>query len=330
MPEVLKKKEIAAYAGGFLLLAAIFFMVLRQGDYREMLAGISLFQVIVTLVITFGLFFINGYIIAFMASHHYKTSISLMDVALLPLMMHLWSFIIPFRGGLLFSAFFLKMKYNIKGAESIAIGVFTIMISLVITGLCGIYFTFYNHRVYSFWFVLSILLSLSPLLILVLDRMLQSIQLKKQSLLDRLKTFIASVTSHSRKLLMDYKISVCIFFITVIGIAVHVFYIAWITHVLHIETSLDRVLIFALMMRFSVFIRIVPGNIGVQELFSGGTFYMVGGSVTDGLAIALFVRFFSLLLTLPLGVIGLAVNMKYFKMKNIRKLWADLRDGHNT
>ena len=117
-----------------------------RGNTGSLMAGISLFQVTVTLVITFCLFFINGYIIAFMASHHYKTSISLMDVALLPLMMHLWSFIIPFRGGLLFSAFFLKMKYNIKGAESIAIGVFTTMISLVITGLCGVYFTFYNDR----------------------------------------------------------------------------------------------------------------------------------------------------------------------------------------
>ena len=129
---------------------------------------------------------------------------------------------------------------------------------------------------------------------------------------------------------MDYKISAGIFSITVVGIALYVFFIFWTTYVLHIETSLDKVVIFALMMRLSVFVRVVPGNIGVQELFSGGTFYMVGGNVTDGLAIALFVRFFSLLLTLPLGVIGIAVNMNYFKMKNIRKLWEDLRDGHNT
>jgi uncharacterized membrane protein YbhN (UPF0104 family) len=330
LPEMSKKKGIAVYTSGFLLLAAIFFIVFRQEEYREIIVGISLFQAAVTLAITFGLFFINGYMIAFMASHHYKTSIGLGDVALLPLMMHLWSFIIPFRGGLLFSAFFLKMKYNIKGAEGIAIGVFTTMISLVLTGLCGIYFTFYNNMFYSSWTVLAILLSLSPLIIFVLDRMMQRIRLKNHSLLDRLRIFTASVTGNSIKLLMDYSISAGIFSITIAGIALYILFIVWVTCILHIEASLDKVVIFALMMRLSVFVRIVPGNIGVQELLSGGSFYLVGGNVTDGLAIALFVRFFSLLLTFSLGVIGIAVNMNHFKMRNIRQLWADLRNYNNS
>ena len=308
------------------MLAAIFFFVLRQGDYRELMAGITLFQAAVTLAMTFGLFFINGYIIAFMASHQYKTTIGLWDVALLPFMMHLWSFIIPFRGGLLFSAFFLKLKYNIKGAESIAIGMFTIMISLVVTGLCGVYFSFDNDMVYSLWTLLSILLVMTPLFVLVLDRMMQHFRINSQSVLDSIKTFIASVTSQSRKLLMDYKVSAGIFILTVAGIAVYAFFIFWVAHVLHIEAGQDKLVIFALMMRLSVFVRIVPGNIGVQELFSGGTFYMVGGDITDGLAIALFIRFFSLFLTFSLGIVGMAANMQHFKIKNIKKLWMDLRD----
>lgn len=330
MTEGLNKKGIAAYAGGFVLLAAIFFFVLRQGDYRDVLSGISIFQAVVTLVITFCLFFINGYIIAFMASHQYETSIGFWDTALLPFMMHFWSFIIPFRGGLLFSAFFLKLKYNIKGAESIAIGVLTIMVSLVITGLCGVYFTVANHMVYSVWTLLSILLALTPLVILLLDRVMQRIQIKNHALLDRLKTFIAAVTANSSKLMMDYKISAGIFSITTAGITIYVFFIFWVAQVMHIEASLEMIAVFALMMRLSVFVRIVPGNIGVQELFSGGTFYMVGGNMTDGLAIALFVRFFSLFLTLLLGVLGIGINMHYFKIRNIRKLWAELRDYRAT
>jgi len=321
-----KKKGLAAYAGGLLLLAVIFIFVLRQGDYRELMTGITLFQAAATLAIAFCLFFINGYTIAFMASHQYKTTIGLWDVALLPFMMHLWSFVIPFRGGLLFSAFFLKLKYNIKGADSIAIGMFTIMINLVVTGLCGVYFSFNNDIIYSLWTVISILLVLTPLFVLVLDRMMQRFRINSQSVLARLKIFIASVTSQSRKLLMDCKVSAGIFILTVAGIALYAFFIFWAAHVLQIEAGLDKLVIFALMMRLSVFVRIVPGNIGVQELFSGGTFYLVGGDMTDGLAIALFIRFFSLFLTFSLGIVGMAANMQYFKIKNIKKLWMDLRD----
>ncbi len=77
----------------------------------------------------------------------------------------------------------------------------------------------------------------------------------------------------------------------------------------------------ALIMRLSILVRIIPGNLGVQEWFSGGSFYLLGGNLDDGLMIALFIRFSALLITFSVGIIAFIGNMKYFKFKEIRKLW---------
>ena len=133
-PGTIKIKAGVAYAIGFLLLLFIAVNIFSDPDYMVLMRKVSFFQLTVSLLIGFFLFLINGYTIACLVKRHYRTTVKRVDMVMLPFMMHLFSYLIPFRGGLLFSALFLKVKYRIKGTEGIAIGVYTLFINLVITG----------------------------------------------------------------------------------------------------------------------------------------------------------------------------------------------------
>ena len=110
---------------------------------------------------------------------------------------------------------------------------------------------------------------------------------------------------------------------TVASLMVFIFLLIYITIVFNIHTGVNKIVMFALMMRLSTLVRLVPGNLGVQELFSGGAFYIIGGNLNDGLAIALFVRFLSIVLTFTIGTLGIVVNLNHFKMRELKKMWAE-------
>jgi hypothetical protein len=317
-----KIRETAAYIVGVVLLLFITAKILGNEAYVGLLNELSFYHITVSLLISFFLFLINGYIIAYLVKQQYRTSIRLVDIVLLPFMMHLFSYIIPIRGGLLFSALFLKLKYNIKGTEGIAIGVYSLIIGLMITGLCGVYFTYHNNIFVSVWTFLSLLLILSPLLVGVSERLLDGIVLRKTSVLNKIKTILSAVSRGSRELFLNYKISIVMLVLTMLNIVLYIYLLFWITIAFNIQASLEKIVMFALMIRISTLVRIIPGNLGIQEFFSGSVFYLLGGELNDGLAIALFVRFVSLLLTFTIGTTGVLMNMKGFSMQEIKKLWS--------
>jgi len=328
-PGTIKIKASAAYAVGLLLLFYIAVKIFGNPEYLVLMRHVSFSQVIISLLIGFFLFLINGYILAYLVKQHYWTTIKCIDMVVLPFMMHLFSYIIPFRGGLLFSALFLKIKYNIRVTEGIAIGVFTLIISLIITGLCGIYFAVSNGMLCSVWSFLSILFILSPLVVVILGRFVRDIELKPGSVPDKIKTIICSISSSSQRLLTDYRRSLVIFFLTIASNIGYVIFLYFIAFILQMNTTIDRIIMFALMMRLSTIVRLAPGNLGVQEFFSGGAYYMLGGSLNDGLAMALFVRFISLMLTFFIGIGGLLMNMNRIRFQEIKRLWKETAQYSN-
>ena len=325
IPGTIKIKASAAYAIGLLLLFSIAVKIFSNPDYLVLIRNVSFSQVIISLLIGFSLFLINGYILAYLVKQHYQTTIKRIDMVVLPFMMHLFSYIIPFRGGLLFSALFLKIKYDIKGTEGIAIGVFTLIISLIITGLCGIYFAVRNGMLCSMWSAVSILFILSPLVVGILGRLVRGIEMKPGSLPDRIKTIIYSISISSQRLLNDYRRSLVIFFLTIASTIGYVVFLYFTAFILQMNTTIDKIIMFALMMRLSTIVRLAPGNLGVQEFLSGGAYYMLGGSLNDGLAMALFVRFISLMLTFFIGTAGLLMNMNRITLQELKRLWTETK-----
>jgi uncharacterized membrane protein YbhN (UPF0104 family) len=324
MKSTIRQKKTAAYGVGIAVFLVVVWKILGEQTYLAHIQHISYFNLAIAFLIAFTLFLINGAIIAILTSQNYQTHIKIGDMVLLPFMMHLWSFIIPFRGGLLFSAFFLKMKYGVKGSDSIAIGMYTIYINLMLTGLCGIYFVFKNHLLASMWTILSILLLFSPAVIWIIKYLLDRLSFQKPAILKNLKYMLAAANDSSLSLLLNYKIGAVVFILTLLNFILYILFLLWITASLNFVTTFDRIVIFALMMRLSTFVRIVPGNMGIQEIFSGGAYYLVGGSLNDGLAIAVAIRFLSLVLTFSLGALGTLMSMRHFKMSAVNQLWQAL------
>lgn len=318
-----KIKVILAYIVGIILFIVVAVNVLGNEDYIQLAQVISYFHILISLLITFLLSAMNGYVIAYLVWQQCQTSIRFVDMMMLPFMMNLCSYFIPFRGSLLFSAFFLKLKYGVEGTEGIAIGVYTLFINLMISGLVGVYYAYVNQMFFSIWTILCLLFIFSPALVRIIELLLDHATFFPHSILNNLKTMIIRISYHSRMLLLDYKTSIVMFLFTVANIIVFIFLLLWITFVLHIDSGLDKIVMFTLMMRLSTLVRLVPGNLGVQELFSGGAYYMIGGDLNDGLAIALFVRFLSLLLTFTIGTLGIAVNLHHFKMGELKKMWTE-------
>lgn len=321
-PGTIKIKAGAAYAIGLLLLLFIAVTILSDPDYRVLVRKVSFFQLTAALLMGFFLFLINGYTLSFLVKRSYQTTIKCVDMVILPFMMHLFSYLIPFRGGLLFSAFFLKVKYRIKGTEGIAIGVFTLFVNLVITGLCGVYYTFINQMLISMWTLFSILLILSPLVVWLLTRVANGMSLKAGSVLDKIKTIVYSISHSSQKLLADYRLGLTMLLLALVSIIGYVIFLYYSAVIFQMSIKLENIIMFALMMRLSTLVRLAPGNIGVQEFLSGGAYYMVGGNLNDGFAIALFVRFISLMLTFTIGTTGVLMNMRQFNVQKIKELWS--------
>jgi len=320
----LKLRDIIAYIVGILLLVIVGIKIFTNKDYLSLISDISYVDMIVSLFLSFFLFFTNGCIIAYLTQRHYKTPIKLIDITMLPFMMHFWSFILPFRGGLIFAVLFLKKKYHIKPSEGIAIGVYTSLISLIITGLCGLYYAYYNNFFFSVWTVVSMSLVFSPIIFKMIEKGLGLIPLKKFPVFNNIKKIISVISFNAQNFFSDYKTSTTIFLFTCASIVTDIVLVYWITNILNMNIPLDVIVMFSLMMRLSILIRIVPGNIGIQELLSGGVFYFLGGSLNNGLLIALFVRFLALLLTFSLGPIGTAGNIKYFTIRDIITSWRAL------
>ena len=114
------------------------------------------------------------------------------------------------------------------------------------------------------------------------------------------------------------------FILTCTSVVVYILLLFWITIIFSIHVTIDNIVMFALMIRISTLVRIIPGNLGVQELFSGGAYHLLGGNLNDGLAIALFVRFIALVLTISIGVIGVTANVKYFEGGVFKEIWGAL------
>lgn len=316
-------KALASYVIGLLVLFLIAFNIFSNPDYLALVRKVSIFQVAVSMLIAFFLFLINGFILAYLVKQHFQKSINSIDIVMLPFMMHLFSYLIPFRGGLLFSALFLKIKYNINVTEGISIGVFTLIIGLIVTGFYGVYFAFSNEMLFSTWTCISILLIFSPLFVFIFGRVIRSIELKPDSTINKIKNIVYSISRSSQRLLTDYKRSSVIIFLTIANILGYFVLLYFTAVILQISATFDKIIMFALMMRLSTIVRLAPGNVGVQEFLSGGAYYMVGGSLSDGFAMALFVRFVSLILTFFIGISGLLINMNRITFKEIKCLWGE-------
>ena len=307
------------------LLAVIFIFislfVLIRGDYLSLITKISLGDFFISVIIALSVFFLSGCKIAYLSSSQLGVKLGFADIVTLPMAMNFWSYVIP-KGGMLYSTFFLKAKYGIKAAHGFSITVYIYFMMVVLAGFFGLYYTISRGFLFSLGTLVSVVLILSPFIMKLLDMILGVLPLGELPFTKNVQGIIHSIISNSTTLWSNIPATTVIFILTLGHIILRVFWLYWAVHVFEMDVPLIALIELALIAQLSIIIRFIPGNIGLNELISGGALSILGGTMGEGILISLFMRFSTLVLTFTLGTLSVIVNVKHFNMKSLKTMFS--------
>ena len=310
------------------LLAVIFIFislfVLIRGDYLSLITKISLGDFFISVIIALSVFFLSGCKIAYLSSSQLGVKLGFIDIVTLPMAMNFWSYVIP-KGGMLYSTFFLKAKYGIKAAHGFSITIYIYIMVVVLAGFFGLYYTISRGFLFSLGALVSVVLILSPFLIKLLDMILGVLPLGKLPFAKNVQGIIHTIISNSTTLWSNVTATTVIFIMTLGHIILRVFWLYWAVHVFEMDVPLIALIELALIAQLSIIIRFIPGNIGLNELISGGALSILGGTMGGGILISLFTRFSTLVLTFTIGSLSVIVNVKHFNMESIKTMFAAIK-----
>jgi len=147
----------------------------------------------------------------------------------------------------------------------------------------------------------------------------------KNALLYKICNLIISSFNNFKALLNKRILILIVSILISFNIIVYAFACYWTGHIFEIELSFFQAIILTIVYYFMGIVKIVPGNLGIYELASGGIFNLVGGTMEEGIIISLFIRLSGIVLTFTLGTFGVMHNLKYLKTSNIKTLFNKLR-----
>lgn len=320
----MNKKGLASYCIGILLIYIVIRYFLSH-DYLEIVKRISLYDLLIALLITLLIFYISGVQYFYILKKFFNKGINPTDILLLPISMRLWAFIIPVKGGLLYSTAFLKFKYKIKVTEGFSISIYIYWVSLFLTGVIGLFFAIKNNMVLSLISFVSLLFLLSPLVIVISTLILKKIPIHNHPLLHNLQKGLSSTVHNIDSLWKDFKTTITILCITILHTLASILLYYWANIVFGLSLSILSIIILTLVMKLSIIFRFTPGNLGVEQLVSGGVVAILGGKAGDGVLISLFVTLTTVIIAFSLGTLSTLYNMKYFNADNLKTLLRSLK-----
>jgi len=294
--------------------------IIGRNNYQDVIQAITWQDLGVAVAINILLSFVSGCRIAYLTGSIYKTRLRLVDYLAIPLLIKFWGYLIPMKGGLVFSTLFLKMKYNIKAAQGVSLALYSYLISVVLAGIWGLYYSVTKGMLISLFSVISILFILSPLLLTLSARLLSAFSPQAPAF-QEIKKILLSINKNCATLSRNLASTFIVASLTVGHILARVLLYYWAARACQIPISFAALLAMSFMITFTTIFRLIPGNLGVDELLGGSAAALFGSSMANGITIVLFVRFVHVLLAFGLGPILTAQNMKYFKAATLRSMW---------
>jgi uncharacterized membrane protein YbhN (UPF0104 family) len=264
--------------------------------------------------LSFFTFVIAGYQFAFMIKIKNNIKIKMQDIILLPISANLFSYIIPTNGSIIFTSFFLKNKYNLNLSSGFSYGVFMVYVSLILTGLMGLFSQFF--LTFNLFVVgVSIMLILFPAFIYLLNIIIQQFSFKENTILYRIQMFVNSVIANSNILFISKRIIVFIILSTLLLqlLALGDYYFIFKT--LGVKIGLEPLLLFFMFSRVSSMLKFLPGNLGLDEFYTAGIFKIISKDPAFGVLLSLVNRFAVLVIVIPFGILHSTINLKYLNFK---------------
>jgi uncharacterized membrane protein YbhN (UPF0104 family) len=313
---------------GFLIAILIFSLVLyyvfRDLDPLVLMGQVGVKGLLANLFLGAAYFASIGLLIQKVYTQHYGQSLSKPDTFLLPFMMHLWTYILPIKGGLIFQTYFLKSKYGLDLSKGFSVGVLIFAVSLLVTCLAGGVLTLMMDDVQS---VQLLLLSMfgSLALLLAIGLFSPKTTSDKPGFIHSIIRFGQNVLSQFLGQAKDPKLVLSAIFLTLFNAAI---YAAWFYHsalILGFNPSPMGIALVSLVLRIVILIRVLPGNLGVQELIIGTVFLAANLGLKEGLTTALLIRLNSVILAVIFGGYGTYQNLGSLGLNSIKQLYQRLK-----
>ena len=308
----------------FVLAVAIFFAVVgytfRNVDLASLLAGASVSDVLGLLVWGLGFHLSFGVIMWVAFWLHYKLKLAVVEILTLPLMMHLFLYLMPLKGGMLFQVFYSKQKYKLDLSKGFSLGMMVFLNSLLLTiflGLAMVYLLPINSlelKVMIWGMGLSLVGFIVGLNFLPKDRV------EGQGFLKRLLNFLINVRVQLTDQFKNVQLFFGLFVTTFVSVVIQAI-LFWKTgEFIGVETEFGPVLLVVLVLRIILLIRLLPGNLGIQEVMIGVVFATAGFEIEDGLMIGIITRLVSVFWTATIGLPALYSNLRYFESASLKGL----------
>lgn len=303
------KNKILPFAKQLLsliLFGAVLWYLLRQNNVTNIFKNIRALDFFILFFLFLFSYLPSGIQMRLLLRES-NVNLSLFDTLLLPVSMSLWAYIIPANGGFLYSLFFLSKKYNCKLSNSSSVGIFTIYLSFILSGISGVIVAFllpFNSALICLG--TSLLCIMIPMVAHICNTVLKKLVFNLP-FLTKISLFADNIVSNCNLWLFDRKVIITNTFIVILQLLSTYILYAWILLMLDIKIDPVMLILIVLAMRISALIRILPGNLGIEEIVTGTFFAMAGLSLDFGLLIATTLRCVQICI-LPLGIIHSICN----------------------
>jgi hypothetical protein len=302
------------------LFLAVVAFTFRKVDLSLVLAGVTLGSFALVLLMGLAKFYAYGLVLRVLFREQYQVQLAYSEALTLPLMMVLFVYVLPFKGGLIFQTFYMKHRHQLDLSKGYSLGLMFFFVNLVLTVLLGLGLNFYLKLESGAILYLLLLMASGLIALPLVLKLVPADQPGKKGVLYGFISFLNEVKSQLRDQLSNMRmLGRLILSDGILAVIQTIWYQSCAT-MLGFESAFFPTLLVVLVLRIALLLRLLPGNLGFQELIIAVVFTAAGFSLEEGLLLALVIRLVSVLLALTIGVGGLYANLRSMNLNSLRSL----------
>jgi uncharacterized membrane protein YbhN (UPF0104 family) len=296
-----------------LFILGIFAFIINRNDLSQ-LKNIDPKYIAVIMILIYVTVIIDSIEYNYLLKKVHKKTLDLFDFLTFPLSVNIWGYIVPLQGSLVYTALLFKYKYKSVVSKSITMSLSSYLISFWVSGIFGaLLFLFFPHLGINL-FILCLILILLPLCLLVNKYILNFRSRIKIAWIRLAKgvDYILSMQVQISEVFDSYKVLVTLATIHTLHIITSLGLYYVIAQALGEDLPLELLLVYTIFIRLSQVIKITPGNLGWNELLSGGIFAVYGLDPSIGFKISIAKVAVNLILSMIIGIGATYYNSKHF------------------
>ena len=317
---VSKLKSFGLFGIASLLFTAVVAYTFREVDVQQILSEVSLSNLLGVMLLglvfrsTFGVIMWVGFWL------QYNLKMRMSEIFFLPLMMHLFTYIMPIKGGMLFQVFYTKQKYKLDISKGFSLGVMIFLITVALAAVLGLALT-YLTPVNSPELKSGLLfMGLSVIGLMIVLRLVPESNIQGDGLIAKLRRFLISVRIQLVGQIKNVKLSVGLLITTIISTLMQSLWFWQTGAMLGIAADFAPILLIVLVLQVILLFRFIPGNLGLQEIMIAAVFSAAGFEIEEGLMVGLITRLIAVFWSAVIGLPALYYNLRYFESNSISGL----------